>query len=535
MDAQTTSPNLPGPSPDTAGPSPTNSAANNGIPPAAKKRRASTSGSRGVANLTPEQLAKKRANDREAQRAIRERTRGQIETLERKIQELTSQQPYQDLQHVIRQKELVEAENEDIKRKLNQVLSIIQPLLGENGTPAVEDLALGHRETPGLRLDCNARTTGIPHSGVASMPVLAPHPGTPSLRSATSSSSTYGASPQSLQTPPIQHVPSFAGPNPAPAAAYAMDRNRHNLAQALDPRAPNEKLDVGFILDGRQQQAHDARHQTPLTPSYPHQHTSHPGLPPPTDFPPSYSTPLRHLPPTCPLDGLLLDLLHERRRLASEGLPPTELLGPAYPSFSSLRNPTLPHPPYAHPLSKVFTDIVRTFPDIKNLPEQVAILYIMFLTMRWQIAPTRENYSRLPEWVVPLPAQHLTPHPAWIDNIPWPRMRELMVYRHAEFPFESFFVPYTITVSLNWPYEPQDVLILQGGDGAEGEMAINPVFERHLRDLGNWSLGPRFAKAFPVLAETCRIKGGEGVGGRREEGGGRGWREEIKDVARLNG
>ena len=137
MDAQATSPNLPGPSPTNSGPSPTTSATANGITPAAKKRRASTSASRGVANLTPDQLAKKRANDREAQRAIRERTKGQIETLERKIQELTSQQPYQDLQHVIRQKELVEAENEEIKRKLGQVLSIIQPLLGETGTLAV--------------------------------------------------------------------------------------------------------------------------------------------------------------------------------------------------------------------------------------------------------------------------------------------------------------------------------------------------------------------------------------------------------------
>lgn len=87
---------------------------------------------RGVAHLTPDQLAKKRANDREAQRAIRERTKGQIETLERKIQELTSQQPYQDLQHVIRQKELVEAENEDIKQRLRSVLNIIQPLVHGN-------------------------------------------------------------------------------------------------------------------------------------------------------------------------------------------------------------------------------------------------------------------------------------------------------------------------------------------------------------------------------------------------------------------
>ena len=109
-----------------------------------RKRRSSptvpTTGSRGVANLTPEQLAKKRANDREAQRAIRERTKGQIESLERRIQELTSQQPYQELQHVIRQKELVEAENEEIKKRLTSVLAIVQPLIGTN--PLIGDLPL---------------------------------------------------------------------------------------------------------------------------------------------------------------------------------------------------------------------------------------------------------------------------------------------------------------------------------------------------------------------------------------------------------
>lgn len=118
------------PTPDTT--SPTTSIPN-GYNTASKKRRASTTGSRGVANLTPEQLAKKRANDREAQRAIRERTKGQIEALEKRIQELTSQQPYQELQNAIRQKEMVEAENEDIKRKLASALSILQPLLGSYG------------------------------------------------------------------------------------------------------------------------------------------------------------------------------------------------------------------------------------------------------------------------------------------------------------------------------------------------------------------------------------------------------------------
>ncbi len=41
-----------------------------------KKRRAPGTSSRGVANLTPDQLAKKRANDREAQRLILVETRG---------------------------------------------------------------------------------------------------------------------------------------------------------------------------------------------------------------------------------------------------------------------------------------------------------------------------------------------------------------------------------------------------------------------------------------------------------------------------
>lgn len=97
------------------------------------KKRKNTSSARGVNSLTPEQLAKKRANDREAQRAIRERTKAQIEGLERRIEELTSQKPYQELQTAIRQKEQVQAENEGIKKRLASILAIIQPILEIQG------------------------------------------------------------------------------------------------------------------------------------------------------------------------------------------------------------------------------------------------------------------------------------------------------------------------------------------------------------------------------------------------------------------
>ena len=87
--------------------SPPTTAGNNENPPKNTKRRgelillpvsfhphtltspASRAGTRSVSTLTTAQLARKRANDREAQRAIRQRTKEHIESLERRIAELT--------------------------------------------------------------------------------------------------------------------------------------------------------------------------------------------------------------------------------------------------------------------------------------------------------------------------------------------------------------------------------------------------------------------------------------------------------------
>lgn len=225
-----------------------------------------------------------------------------------------------------------------------------------------------------------------------------------------------------------------------------------------------------------------------------------------------YSAPIRNCSPTCPLDSLLLDFLSERRQRAAEGLPVQEVIGPRYPSVSSLLNPS--NSAYSHPLSKVFTDILSTFPDISTLPERVAVLYIMFLLMRWQIEPTRENYERLPEWMVPLSAQIYVPHPAWIDHIPFPLMREKLVHesKGTTYQFDNFFVPFTTTLTLSWPYEETDTL-LQSPDG--DELMINPVFERHMRNLDNWKLGDAFAKALPGLADRCNLIEKRPVQGQR--------------------
>ena len=82
-------------------------------------------------------------------------------------------------------------------------------------------------------------------------------------------------------------------------------------------------------------------------------------------------------------------------------------------------------------------------------------------------------------------------------------MRDKLVQIHASVPFDEFFIPYTTTVSVNWPYDSREILLTTPGTD---ELSINPSFEDHLRDLNNWSLGPAFARAHPTLACTTRIK-----------------------------
>lgn len=88
-------------------------------------------------------------------------------------------------------------------------------------------------------------------------------------------------------------------------------------------------------------------------------------------------------------------------------------------------------------------------------------------------------------------------------------MRDTLVrdYDPKVYLFDNWFIPFTTTVSVNWGYEATDCLLKVDAAGNGGEdLVINPVFERHLRDLGNWSLGPAFARAFPGLEGTYRLK-----------------------------
>lgn len=411
-----------------------------------RKRKASgVPGSRGVANLTPEQLAKKRANDREAQRAIRERTRNTIESLERRIKELESQQPYQDLQRVLHERDRALQECDDLRRKLAQVVNVAagaqqqqQPnlhgmseMFDEFLEPdwltddAAELAALTAQQSPLPPLQQHVQqqqqqqpTQHSPQGPGAPQQAFEQQMLHPDLRSPHASSQAGASSHAGTPVTPYPHEQTSGRgldqDSPAqytPPNGMSYEHQRSSSAQ-MHSQSNGERLGVNFLLDKTRNS------NTPPPGTQPQQHYSPQQRR--SEHQQSWATRLPNNGPyTCPLDSLLGEFVANRRQQLAKGVPMQDVIGPENPSFIALLNPDPALRNACHPISALLIDILSKFPDISATPEKVAVLHFMFLILRWQICPCEPCYARLPDWLEPIAEQLERPHPAWHDHLPW--------------------------------------------------------------------------------------------------------------------
>jgi len=106
------------------------------------KKRPSRAGTRSVTTLTAAQLERKRANDREAQRAIRQRTKDHIDSLERQVRDLTVQLESNSsgkLMDVMRRNDELEQENAILRARLSHAVSALGVPEQGTGAPSPSD------------------------------------------------------------------------------------------------------------------------------------------------------------------------------------------------------------------------------------------------------------------------------------------------------------------------------------------------------------------------------------------------------------
>ncbi|KAF4548708.1 Hypothetical protein D9617_26g079230 [Elsinoe fawcettii] len=143
------------------------------------RKRASRAGTRSVSNLSAAQLERKRANDREAQRAIRQRTKDHIESLERKVAEQAG---------VAEQRERVIAANQGRVRELEQENAYLRSRMGNdaflmqlpNSESRPTDSAMGHSTQTSPQTKFTAEQISRPASQTARHSVSGPSTGQPS-------------------------------------------------------------------------------------------------------------------------------------------------------------------------------------------------------------------------------------------------------------------------------------------------------------------------------------------------------------------
>ncbi|CZR59834.1 uncharacterized protein PAC_09728 [Phialocephala subalpina] len=577
------------------------------------KRRASRAGTRSVASLTPEQLARKRANDREAQRSIRQRTKNHIEDLEQRIRELSGEEETQSIEDVKRRNAELEEElkhlRETLRRSEGSVTSspelaplstVVQRIFnaivtgseltcicfearygmnsgidmidspysyspqwsspgrsslssspftvssaGELITSLAPDYSMteyGFSDPGSARSD--TLSPSLPMADMGSTPPQVtpainrrampfnprPHFGRsrsypngrlgqpawqPSVSSSMSSSrmttAMSGMPPEPSLIQPMAPTSNPSGlggdvggmgPPPPTSNRLVMERNvgasPMQPALAMNSTIPEMAQPVprpaqsSLAMNGNlseinpliSRHAQDIGYDTPS--SFVNQPLVH-----------TWELPLRFVPPTGPIDSILIGLLQRQRNMALEGVTGTDLTGPFHPDVRGLLS--LEDSASTYPIASVLVDLVRRI-ALKGLAEKAAMVYLIYRLTQWQISPSPETYNNLPDWYGPRASQLMTGHPIWLTLMIWGKLRDIVINDQGKYATDEFQHLYASSLNVNWPYRDQDIVVFEGE-----EVRLTDGFVRHVNVQSNWSLDEPFQMRYPELQPACKF------------------------------
>ncbi|KAM0550798.1 hypothetical protein ACHAPJ_008661 [Fusarium lateritium] len=474
-------------------------------------------GTRSVSTLTPSQLARKRANDREAQRAIRARTKEHIDRLERELEDLKSKQSRdQTVQELLRRNQALEEELMRLKENMG-----VSMTSSPYSTPVYDDnLSTGSGAIPSPRGSPfpSGDYSPLPDYGQQYVPlsnnceswastVSCPVPSNVSSPSSSADDYSAGYIPTSVPTSllPSNNTSSSSisavghGHKDVIKMEYD-DVDSHVSRRRIPPQQPFASARIPPYLHGATSAAR-LEHVSRLLPSGP-------VLGPLKDQPQpgsSWPVPVLTLSPACRFDELLVGFLQDCRRMTTaESLAHT--LGPPQIDVRSVFRGHDSHAQLAcspHPI----TDLIRSLIDtagMTRLTERIAIFAPLQTTICWLAQPTPERRARLCDDYVPRERQLTTPHPQWLDLLLWGSLREAAIERQDLYATDEFQRVYFDALRLvNWPYQPLDGLVT---DPQTGHVGLTDALMAHAMNGANWRLSNAFAQRYPELCSLVALE-----------------------------
>jgi len=487
-----------------------------------------------VAHLSKAQLARKRANDREAQRNIRQRTKEHIETLERKVRELEDEKRDNpsSLEKVLKRNEELECEVQKLRAQINIQLNAplpTPPIPGADNVTLSNAAAQSHLMMPkstvvdyfpdgeemwngrGPIMESIVETgNNTPYSSAAGTPL---YPVPTSMGYAESENSQHIYSPldepiwdepllppsQCSNKSSIQTWTSF----PSSVDHHSSSRYHHNDVQLF----PHPQF--------HQQQAYP----TTTTACWQAQ---------PCTFAWQITTKIK--PPSSAVDHILLSCMQAQRSLQLS-LPPSShhisypavslLFQVSSASATSKASPSPSHnistSPLTHCMSLYASLLQKRGFSSSRIPEKLTSFICTYHFHTWLLTPSSHTYNALHEWQAPRPSQLLIPHPAWMDLVPWGKMRDKLIHEQDQYATEEFQRDYVEGFRVGWRGDSMACLEMVGnglmmgstggGMGMGGsEMRVSRQLEEWVRDAGNFYMGRAFGEKWPEFGECCRFE-----------------------------
>lgn len=454
----------------------------------------SRGGKRSVTHLSKAQLARKRANDREAQRNIRQRTKEHIETLEQKVRDLEQGTRAGSMERVLRRNQELEVEVERLKA---QVASTNSPTIAAPAPPKIaEELLIPQKAT--LNWMPETAATWIPRSSHGP----APPTSDPSI---TNVNYPHVPSQQVYTQPVVRMVYDDEQPQQmySPSESSVWDETEtfgpHCTTQALTSSVPAwAPFDPVYSQPSRFSDLQATEFNNVV--SQPNYNTTCWQNQPAT-YAWQISTKLKS--PSTYLDKLMLNVIQSQRHLsATSDASTTEVMGPTFPSVHILFDQPGPPGKGANNMGKVMERYAAVLSNrgFSLIPERLASFMCMYRFIQWQICPTYETYKTLHEWQAPCDAQLTIPHPAWMDLPPWGKFREQVIENQDKYDNAEFQSDYAGSLCVNFPFDHMKALIFDAG-----EMKISPMLDKHLSDINNMSMKKVFGDKYPEFRSVCRV------------------------------
>lgn len=81
----------------------------------------------------------------------------------------------------------------------------------------------------------------------------------------------------------------------------------------------------------------------------------------------------------------------------------------------------------------------------------------------------------------------------------------MLIEQPDKYTFEEFSEVYSHNVTISWPHREEDIVVNLEGDSDQSynlQAMFNPIFERHIRDLDNWTVVQGFKDCYPEMTEA---------------------------------